>query len=101
MRLTIEAIGTVLLLVAIGLSIARTGHPKAVAPVMAGLVGILVIVGGLVINRASPRSRPTAHQTPAPAVTIYTQAPQAPAATTAACSLRLPMSANAPLPGPR
>src|SRR5690348_13354407 len=67
MRLTIVAVGTVLLLVSIGLTLVRTGHPRVVAPLLAGLVGLLVIVTALVVSRSPAPARPRVHR-PTPLV---------------------------------
>ena len=107
MRLAILAVGSVLVLVSIGLTLVRTGHPRVVAPLMAGLVGILVIVTALVVSRSPAPARPRAHRpapvvaaTPAPAP-VQAPPPQDATGPGFVCDLRLPMPAKGHLPGPK
>src|SRR5262245_10634892 len=109
MRLAIVAVGTVLVLVSIGLTLVRTGHPRVVAPLMAGLVGILVIVTALVVSRSPAPARARVHRpTPPVAATaatnpLPTPLPSAQDATgpSYVCDLKLPMPAKGRLPGPK
>src|SRR5262245_4983796 len=54
MGVALLVVGASLLLVALGITLVRTGHPRAVTPVVVGAVGLIVLVAGAVLVARIP-----------------------------------------------